>query len=243
MRKQNLIQLLFAFIAVGSLVFVSCKPQQKVECPVEDERAEILFETTMGNFKMALFNETPLHRDVYLVLTKVGYYDSLLFHRVIDNFVLQAGDPNSRYAKAGELLGNGEPFRIPAEINFPKLYHKRGMVNAARQGDDTNPDRLSCGSQFAIMTCGPLTDAQIERGQQRMWAGTDSIATLTEEMIKTYKEVGGSPHLDAQYTVFAEIVEGMDVVDKIQKVATDKFDRPVEDVRIIKATVVKDYKK
>ena len=116
------------------------------------------------------------------------------------------------------------------------------MVNAAREGDDTNPNRLSCGSQFAIMTCGPLTDQQIQRGQQRMWEGTDSTATLTEEMIKTYKEVGGSPHLDAQYTVFAEIVEGMDVVDKIQKVATDEYDRPIEDVRIIRATVVKDYK-
>lgn len=244
MKKMIVTKWLGMAAIACTLCFVSCKPaQQQTEVAPIDDRAEILFETTMGNFKMALFNETPLHRDVYLVLAKVGYYDSLLFHRVIDNFVLQAGDPNSRYAKAGELLGDGEPFKIPAEIHFPKLYHKRGMVNAARQGDDTNPDRLSCGSQFAIMTCGPLTDAQIERGQQRMWAGTDSTATLTEEMIKTYKEVGGSPHLDAQYTVFAEIVEGMDVVDKIQKVATDKFDRPIEDVRIIKATVVKDYKK
>ena len=161
-----------------TLCFVSCKPaQQQTEVAPIDDRAEILFETTMGNFKMALFNETPLHRDVYLVLAKVGYYDSLLFHRVIDNFVLQAGDPNSRYAKAGELLGDGEPFKIPAEIHFPKLYHKRGMVNAARQGDDTNPDRLSCGSQFAIMTCGPLTDAQIEllsNGVERI-ALTDNV--------------------------------------------------------------------
>ena len=242
MKKHSLLNGIAIAAITCTCSFLSCKPEQKATVQPEEQRAEILFETTMGNFKMALFNETPLHRDAYLVLTKVGYYDSLLFHRVIDNFVLQAGDPNSRHAKPGELLGDGEPFRIPAEIQFPKLYHKRGMVNAAREGDETNPNRLSCGSQFAIMTCGPLTDQQIERGQQRMWQGTDSTATLTEEMIKTYKEVGGSPHLDAQYTVFAEIVEGMDVVDKIQKVATDQYDRPVEDVRIIKATVVKDYK-
>lgn len=242
MKKHSLLNGIAIIAITCTCSFLSCKPEQKATVQPKEQRAEILFETTMGDFKMALFNETPLHRDAYLVLTKVGYYDSLLFHRVIDNFVLQAGDPNSRHAKPGELLGDGEPFRIPAEIHFPKLYHKRGMVNAAREGDETNPNRLSCGSQFAIMTCGPLTDQQIERGQQRMWQGTDNTATLTEEMIKTYKEVGGSPHLDAQYTVFAEIVEGMDVVDKIQKVETDQYDRPVEDVRIIKATVVKDYK-
>lgn len=219
-----------AIIATG---FISCnKPQ----------RAEILFETTKGNFKMALFNETPLHRDAYLLLTRCGYFDSILFHRVIDNFVVQAGDPHSRKARPGQMLGGGEPFRIPAEIHFPELYHKRGMVNAAREGDETNPNRESCGSQFAIMTCGPLTDAQIERGQKWIWEGTDSTVNLTDEMIKTYKEIGGSPHLDAQYTVFAEIVEGMDVVDSIQKVTVDHNDRPIEDVRILRATVVKDYK-
>ena len=231
MRKS--IFTIITSVAIIAMSFISCnKPQ----------RAEILFETTKGNFKMALFNETPLHRDAYLLLTRCGYFDSILFHRVIDNFVVQAGDPNSRKARPGQMLGNGEPFRIPAEIHFPELYHKRGMVNAAREGDETNPNRESCGSQFAIMTCGPLSDAQIERGQKWIWEGTDSTVNLSEEMIRTYKEVGGSPHLDAQYTVFAEIIEGMDVVDIIQKVAVDHNDRPIEDVRIIRATVVKDYK-
>lgn len=215
------------------LLFFSCKTSQ---------RAEILFETTKGDFTMALFNETPLHRDAYLVLTRCGYFDSLLFHRVIDNFVVQAGDPNSRNARPGQMLGNGVPFRIPAEICFPKLYHKRGMVNAAREGDETNPNRESCGSQFAIMTCGPLTDAQIERGEEWVREGTKGKAELTKEMKEYYKKHGGSPHLDAQYTVFAEIVKGMNVVDSIQKVKVDRYDRPVEDVRILRATVVKDYK-
>ena len=223
---------IFVFIATV-LSAVSCQTSR---------RAEILFETTKGDFTMALFNETPLHRDAYLLLTRCGYFDSILFHRVIDNFVVQAGDPNSRKARPGQMLGDGEPFRIPAEIRFPKLYHKRGMVNAAREGDDTNPNRESCGSQFAIMTCGPLTDAQIERGEKWVREGTEGKAELTKDMKEHYKKHGGSPHLDAQYTVFAEIVSGMNVVDSIQKVKVDKFDRPLEDVRIVRATVVKDYR-
>lgn len=235
----------FLGLAMGlaSIFGVSSCKQNTPVTPVDDERAVIRFETTMGNFDMALFNETPLHRDAYLVLAKVGYYDSILIHRVIDNFVVQAGDPYSKNAQPGELLGNGEPFKIPAEICYPKLYHKRGMVNAAREGDDVNPERLSSGSQFAIMTCGPLNEGQIKRGQERIWAGTDSTVNLSKEIINTYMEVGGSPHLDAQYTVFAEIVDGMDVVDKIQKVATDENDRPNEDIRILRTIVVKDYKK
>lgn len=223
----------YLLLATLFVFLFSCKTSQ---------RAEILFETTKGNFTMALFNETPLHRDAYLLLTRCGYFDSLLFHRVIDNFVVQAGDPNSRNARPGQMLGDGEPFRIPAEIRFPELYHKRGMVNAAREGDETNPARESCGSQFAIMTCGPLTDAQIERGEKWVREGTDGKASLTKEMKEYYKKYGGSPHLDAQYTIFAEIVEGMDVVDSIQKVKVDRFDRPVEDVRILRATVVRGHK-
>ena len=114
------------------------------------------------------------------------------------------------------------------------------MVNAARMGDEENPKRESCASQFAIMTGGPMSDERIERGQQRIWAGTDSTVNLTDEMISSYRNIGGSPHLDAQYTVFAEIIEGMDVVDAIQKVSVDENDRPVNDVRILKATVIKE---
>ena len=130
MRKS--IFTVIASVAIIATGFISCNKPQRVE---------ILFETTKGNFKMALFNETPLHRDAYLLLTRCGYFDSILFHRVIDNFVVQAGDPHSRKARPGQMLGGGEPFRIPAEIHFPELYHKRGMVNSAREGDETNPNR------------------------------------------------------------------------------------------------------
>ena len=225
---------------ISCLMLIGCNIKQQNNENKDSERAEILFHTTMGDFKMALFNETPLHRDAYLLLTKCGYFDSLLFHRVINNFVVQGGDPNSKFAREGDFLGEGEAFRIPAEIRFPQLYHKRGMVNAARMGDDENPKRESCALQFAIMTCGPLSEERIKKGQQRIHAGTDSTVNLSSEMIETYKNIGGSPHLDAQYTIFAEIVEGMDVVDKIQKVSVDENDRPITDVRIIKATVVKE---
>lgn len=234
MKVRFITPLVVASIIMSCFLLESCK--------TSEQRAEILFQTTEGDFKMALFNETPLHRDSYLLLTRCGYFDSLLFHRVINNFVVQGGDPDSKNAKPGEMLGNGEPYRIPAEICYPKLYHRRGMVNAAREGDDVNPMRKSCGSQFAIMTCGPLTDSQIERAQNRVWEWTNHSVTIPDSIKKVYREVGGSPHLDGQYTVFGEIIEGMDVVDKIQSVKTDKNDRPLEDVRIIKASVIKDYK-
>lgn len=225
--KRNII--LICLLAAISLL-PSCATQH---------RAEILFETTKGDFKMALFNETPLHRDAYLLLTKCGFFDSLLLHRVVKNFVVQGGDPDSRHAKPRQELGNGEPFRIPAEIHFPKFYHKRGMVLAAREGDDVNPKRESCASQFAIVTTGPLTDAQIEKQQQKLKAMNPPII-LTKKMIHDYKTVGGTPHLDGQYTIFGEIVEGMNVIDSIQNVAVDKNDRPLQDVRILKAVVIKD---
>ena len=240
--KNRLLLYAFAFMTLTQVLWMASCTSNPKQVEETDNRAVIRFETTMGNFEMALFNETPIHRDAYLLLARIGYYDSILIHRVIDNFVVQAGDPNSKNALPGELVGDGEPFKLPSEIRFPKLYHKRGMVNAAREGDETNPDRLSSGSQFAIMTCGPLNEGQIKRGQERIWAGTDSAVNLPKEIIDTYMEEGGSPHLDAQYTVFAEIVKCMDVVDKIQKVETDPNDRPVKDVRILRTVVVKDYK-
>lgn len=236
MKKQSKMKLLPMFVALIMAAGMA------TSCKTSEQRAEILFHTTEGDFKMALFNETPLHRDAYLLLTRCGYFDSILFHRTIENFVAQAGDPNSRRAKPGEMLGDGEPFRIPAEICYPKLYHRRGMVNAAREGDDVNPNRESCGSQFAIMTCGPLTDKQIEGAQERVWKWTNHTVTIPDSIKKVYREQGGSPHLDGQYTVFGQIVDGMDVVDKIQAVKTDKNDRPIRDIRILKAMVVQDYK-
>jgi peptidyl-prolyl cis-trans isomerase B (cyclophilin B) len=183
-----------------------------------------------------LYNETPLHRDNFIKLAEQHYFDSLLFHRVIDNFVIQGGDPNSKYAQPGELLGDGEPdWRVPAEFRLDKgIFHRKGTVNAAREGDDTNPDRESCASQFCFMMGSPMTDEQLDRAQARLDANTGGQVKLTPEMRQVYKEVGGSPHLDGQYTVFGEVVSGMEVLEAIQKVATDDYDRPLEDVRMLR---------
>jgi peptidyl-prolyl cis-trans isomerase B (cyclophilin B) len=235
---MKLKKLLPAGSLLALLLTTACSTQKNAT----EQRAEIEFQTTKGTFAMALFNETPLHRDAYLLLAKCGFFDSLLIHRTINNFVVQGGDPTSRHAPAGALLGDGDPFSIPPEIHYPALHHTRGMVNAAREADDTNPRRLSCGSQFAIITTGPLTDTRIDAGEAlaRKWQN-DPTFTIPDSIKKQYREIGGAPHLDNQYTVFAQIIEGMDVVDSSQSVKTDKNDRPLEDIRILKATVRKDY--
>jgi len=217
------------FLLTGGLLMAACAPKPEKE-------VVMVVETTMGNVEFKLYNETPLHRDNFIKLAEEHYFDSLLFHRVIDNFVIQGGDPNSKHAKPGELLGDGEPsWRVPAEFRLDKgIFHKKGTVNAAREGDDTNPDRESCASQFCFMMGQPMTDEQLDRAQARLDAATGGQVKLTPEMRQAYKEVGGSPHLDGQYTVFGEVVSGMDVLEKIQKVATDEYDRPVEDVRMLR---------
>lgn len=216
-------------LAALVLAMVSCgqKAQKEVVMVVE---------TTMGNVEFKLFNETPLHRDNFIRLAEEHYFDSLLFHRVIDNFVIQGGDPNSKHAVPGQMLGDGEPdYRVPAEFRLDKgLFHHKGVVNAAREGDETNPDRESCASQFCFMMGSPMSDEQLDRAQARLDEATGGKVKLTRKMRKVYKEMGGSPHLDGQYTVFGEVVSGMDVLEAIQKVATDEFDRPLEDVRMLR---------
>lgn len=203
-------------------------------------RHEILLETTMGNIRLALYNETPLHRDNFLKLVRDGYYDGNLFHRVISRFMIQSGDSTSRHAKAGEQLGEGDlDYRIPSEIVFPKYFHKRGALAAAREGDDINPNRESSAAQFYIVYGRRFNDEMLDKVQERITKATDGKITLTPEIRQAYFERGGTPHLDGQYTVFGEVLEGIDVVERIQTVETDKNDRPVEDVRIVKATVIK----
>lgn len=203
-------------------------------------RHEILLETTMGNIRLALYNETPLHRDNFLKLVRDGYYDGNLFHRVISRFMIQSGDSTSRHAKAGEQLGEGDlDYRIPSEIVFPKYFHKRGALAAAREGDDINPNRESSAAQFYIVYGRRCNDEMLAKVQERITKATDGKITLTPEIRQAYFERGGTPHLDGQYTVFGEVLEGIDVVERIQMVETDKNDRPVEDVRIVKATVIK----
>ena len=223
MRKRIL------WLAALAVMLTACGPKNEKE-------VVMVVETTMGTVEFKLYNETPLHRDNFIRLAEEHYFDSLLFHRIIDNFVIQGGDPNSKYAKPGEMLGDGEPdYRVPAEFRLEQgIFHHKGVVNAAREGDDTNPDRESCASQFCFMMGSPMTDEQLDRAQARLDAQTGGQVKITPEMREVYKKVGGSPHLDGQYTVFGEVVKGMEVLETIQKVETDAYDRPLEDVRMLK---------
>lgn len=203
-------------------------------------RHEVLFETNYGNIRIALYNETPRHRDNFLKQVEAGMYDGVLFHRVIADFMIQTGDTASRHAQPGQLLGDVvEPYTIEAEFRFPQLFHKRGAVAAARESDKDNPERASSMLQFYIVYGIRYNDAMLDRAQQRLDKATGGKVQLTEAVRETYKQLGGTPHLDGQYTVFGEVVEGMDVVEAIQAVETDSNDRPLQDVRITKATVIK----
>ena len=202
--------------------------------------AEVLLETTAGNIRIALYDETPQHRDNFLKLTKEHKYDSLLFHRVIKDFMIQGGDIKSRHAQPGQRLGSGSyDYTVEAEFRLPGIFHRRGAVAMAREGDRTNPERRSSSTQFYIVWGRKYSEAQLDRIQERLDATTQGAVKLTPEMKEVYKTVGGTPHLDGQYTVFGEVMEGMDVLERIQQSQTDPNDRPLEDIRILKATVTK----
>lgn len=202
---------------------------------------EVLLETTMGNIRIALYDETPQHRDNFLKLTKMGSYDSLLFHRVIKDFMVQSGDIFSKRAKPGQLLGTGDyDYTQEAEFRLPKIFHRRGVVAAAREGDEKNPERRSGASQFYIVWGKIYDDRRLDYTQMKLDSITNGEVQLTPEMREVYKTIGGTPHLDGQYTVFGEVTEGLYLIEKMQMVETDKNDRPLEDIRILKATVTKD---
>lgn len=232
--------------------------------------------TSLGVIKIRLYDDTPQHRDNFLKLAKENFYDGTLFHRVIDGFMVQAGDPDSKSAPKGAMLGSGNPgYTIPAEIVYPGHYHKYGAIAAARTGDQMNPMRESSGSQFYIVTGKKYNEPTLARIQEMavqkelqayfmnlqrenmdtiraLRMAKDSVGLenlrqelikkteenvkpvgMTPEMILDYTTLGGTPHLDDQYTVFGEVIEGMDVVEKIQKVETDAHDRPLEDIKIL----------
>ena len=202
--------------------------------------SEVLLETTAGNIRIALFDETPQHRDNFLKLIKEHVYDSLLFHRVIKDFMIQGGDLHSKHVQPGQRLGSGDyNYTVEAEFRLPKLFHRRGMVAMAREGDRVNPERRSSACQFYIVWGRVYNDARLMKVQERL--DTTAHVQLTPEMQEVYKTVGGIPHLDGQYTVFGEVTEGLDVVDRIQQSATDPNDRPLEDIRIFRATVIKGH--
>lgn len=252
---------------------------------ISAQDAIVEIETTAGNIKVQLFGDTPKHRDNFLKLAKEGYYNGTLFHRVINEFMVQAGDPDSKNAQAGQMLGSGDPgYTLEAEFVYPKHFHRKGALAAARQGDQVNPERRSSGSQFYIVTGkaysqgqlqqmeqqlqqaqkqGIFNDLQVQRRdeimqlrrnrdqaglqalQEELIALTESEAAknpvrFTDQQRQAYSTVGGTPHLDGQYTVFGEVLSGMDVVEAIQKAETDRNDRPVNDIRINAIKVIQE---
>lgn len=233
---------------------------------------KVKIETTLGDIIVRLYDETPIHRDNFVKLVKEGYYDGTLFHRVIKDFMIQGGDPDSKGAPAGKMLGVGGPdYTLEAEIKA-NLYHKRGALAAARQGDEVNPERRSSGSQFYIVWGQVYKENQLNQlGKQirmqkvqdafndlakarreeimqmrreRNRAGLQELQDqliaeaenkvgkqgLTDQQMQLYSTVGGTPHLDGQYTVFGEVEEGLNVVEQIQNTATGRADRPTNDI-------------
>ena len=278
MKKIVLILLTISFCGL-----IACKTGTKKGEDMDKETL-VKIETTAGDIKVKLYNETPKHRDNFIKLVKDGMYEGTLFHRVIKDFMIQAGDPDSKNAPKGKMLGAGDVgYTIPAEFVYPKFFHKKGALSAARQGDNVNPKKESSGCQFYIVTGKVYNDSTLlsmesqmnenkinvifntlaqkhmkeiykmrkandEDGlydlQEKLFAEAQEMAAkqpefhFTPEQIEAYTTVGGTPHLDGEYTVFGDVVEGMDVVDKIKQVKTDRSDRPEEDVKIIKATIL-----
>ena len=277
MKTNNLL-----ILAALIMVFTACGAGSKKSTDME-KRTQVKIETTMGEIVVELYNETPKHRDNFIKLAKEGVYDSTLFHRVIRQFMIQAGDPESKNAADTAQLGSGDVgYTIPAEF-VPKFYHKKGALAAARMGDDVNPERASSGCQFYIVTGRKFRESQLldmagQKNNARMDTLFNQLARkhmkeiyklrkandqdgllelqdsleaqayalykeeepfmFTPEQVTSYTTIGGAPHLDGSYTVFGQVVSGMETVEKIEGTKTGKADRPVENVRILKATVL-----
>jgi len=205
----------FLSIACMMVLFMSCN---------QNKAKYVMIETEYGNMKAILYDSTPKHRDNFYKLAGEGFYDGLLFHRVIKGFMVQGGDPNSKDAPPEKSLGSGGPgYRIDAEIG---AAHYKGALAAARTGAG-NPEKKSSGSQFYIVHGRPTNAQNIEN------VGKMKNITYSEEQIKRYSEVGGTPNLDGDYTVFGEVIEGLDVIDKIAALETNSRDRPTQDVKMV----------
>lgn len=276
-------KIVYILLTISFCGFTSCMNGNKKGGNMDKETL-LKIETTLGDIKIKLYNETPQHRDNFIKLAEDGVYEGTLFHRVIKDFMIQAGDPDSKNAPKGKMLGTGDVgYTVPAEFVYPKYFHKKGALSAARQGDNVNPEKESSGCQFYIVTGKVYNDSTLlgmerkmneakvntifnalaqkqmkeiykmrkandEDGlyelQEKLFAQAEEEAAkqpefhFTPEQVEAYTTVGGTPHLDGEYTVFGEVLEGMDIVDKIQQVKTDRNDRPEEDVKILKVKVL-----
>lgn len=232
MKKMMII---ISLILLGNSIHAQQKPsvvnhkkkvgvKPNVLLPVYPQR--VIIQTDSGNIIIRLFDKTPLHRDNFIKLVKEHYYDSMLFHRVIQTFMIQGGDPDSKASKSGQLLGNGGPgYRIHAEIDT-SLFHKRGVVAAARESDQVNPLKESSGSQFYIVQGKVYTDSAMDVFEMKRHI------YIPPSHRAVYKTIGGTPQLDMNYTVFGELESGIEVVDKIASAAKDQNNRPLKDVRM-----------
>lgn len=278
----------FLILLLVVSIFYACNPIVTEGVRKRDLKKDVELTTDRGTIVFRRYDNTPRHRNNFLKLVNQSFYDSVIFHRVINNFLIQTGDPNSKRANSEAVLGNGElPYTIPKEINSEN-FHKRGAVNAARTGDLENPEQASSSTQFTFIQRKPLSDSLIDVGERRInyyraynsvvrdpansrlvnrlrqlsnsETKNDSISVLEsqlneltkvqqakmvpyripEEHRRIYKTVGGTPHLDQNYTVFGEVVKGMDVIDRIAEAETRKSDdRPVKDIRILKVQLIK----
>ena len=272
---------MMAVVAAVMPAKIYAQMNQTTTTPKADVKVEMT--TTMGDITLLLYGDTPRHLDNFVKLVNEGFYNGVLFHRVINDFMVQTGDPDSKDAPAGKMLGMGNPgYKIDAEFVYPRHFHKRGALAAAREGDATNPLKQSSGSQFYIVTGKTYTPAQLDQMDSRRLmeqkkqifnelaqsnrdtimamrrsGDREGLQNLQEELVKkaeaeaaahpdvltpeqreAYSTVGGTPHLDGNYTVFGEVISGMDVVDRIQKAETDSYDRPTTDVRVISMKVL-----
>jgi cyclophilin family peptidyl-prolyl cis-trans isomerase len=211
------------------------KQLQQIEVTKADRKKQVEIITTKGKMIIALYDSTPLHKDNFLLLVKKGFYDSLLFHRVIKDFMIQGGDPDSKKATEEQMLGGGGlSYTIPAEFK-PNLFHKKGALSAART---SNPAKASSSCQFYIVQGVVFDDAKkMAAINSNRWP-----KSITEAQEQIYRKIGGTPHLDQEYTVFGEVVEGLDVLDLIANSPTKRSNRPLENVRILSMKLIKPIK-
>jgi cyclophilin family peptidyl-prolyl cis-trans isomerase len=260
-------------LLINLLCIISCNS------PGGNNNTTISLKTSLGDIKIKLYDSTPVHRDNFIRLINSGFYDGISFHRVIKNFMIQAGDPSTKSGSLKNLPDSLKTYTIPAEFN--NLYfHKKGALAAARQGNDVNPEMRSSGTQFYIVQGVKLSDEELNTAEQRinsnlkqsrfsyfMKQTSDSVRSsgsvmsdaqiqeiasikmfqfltsykdyrISEEQRNVYKTIGGTPRLDGSYTVFGEVTEGLDIIDKIADVQTDSNDKPVNDIKIIKIKII-----